>query len=602
MEMKNILNRMLNHEELTRDETKNIILGITQSEFPEEQITALLTGLQMRGVTVDELLGFRDGILETGVPAILNCDRYIDVVGTGGDRKNTFNISTTSCFVIAGAGYKVAKHGNFAATSVSGASNVIKNHGVQFTDDLDKLNRSLDEAGIVYLHAQLFAKAMKFVGSIRKALQFPTVFNLLGPLVNPSQPKCQLLGVANLDQMRLYNQVYQKIGIDYGIVNSIDGYDEISLTSDFKVTTNNYERIFKPEDLGFEIAKPEEVRGGATEQEAKDIFDAVLENRALPAQKNIVLANAAFGIQVMEKGKKSIDECVEIARESIDSGKALATFKKFVELKMDILEEIIAHKRIEIEQRKRFIQPRQMITLTEQKMQEDEGCVPGGSMKEALMKSETGIIAEFKRKSPSKGWIKEEGKASIIPLSYQQNGATALSILTDIDYFGGYDEFIQEARHVGVTLPILYKNFVVDEYQLLQARYCGASAVLLIAACLSKEECRNLMRMAHQLGLEVLLEMHGERDFEYAELEPDMYGINNRNLGTFVTDVENSFRLSEMLPKDVCRVSESGISQPQTVLRLREEGRFRGFLMGEQFMKQAEPGEALAQFINQLKS
>ena len=269
---------------------------------------------------------------------------------------------------------------------------------------------------------------------------------------------------------------------------------------------------------------------------------------------------------------------------------------------MDILEEIIAHKRIEIEQRKRFIQPRQMITLTEQKMQEDEGCVPGGSMKEALMKSETGIIAEFKRKSPSKGWIKEEGKASIIPLSYQQNGATALSILTDIDYFGGYDEFIQEARHVGVTLPILYKNFVVDEYQLLQARYCGASAVLLIAACLSKEECRNLMRMAHQLGLEVLLEMHGERDFEYAELEPDMYGINNRNLGTFVTDVENSFRLSEMLPKDVCRVSESGISQPQTVLRLREEGGFRGFLMGEQFMKQAEPGEALAQFINQLKS
>ena len=269
---------------------------------------------------------------------------------------------------------------------------------------------------------------------------------------------------------------------------------------------------------------------------------------------------------------------------------------------MDILEEIIAHKRIEIEQRKRFIQPRQMITLTEQKMQEDEGCVPGGSMKEALMKSETGIIAEFKRKSPSKGWIKEEGKASIIPLSYQQNGATALSILTDIDYFGGYDEFIQEARHVGVTLPILYKNFVVDEYQLLQARYCGASAVLLIAACLSKEECRNLMRMAHQLGLEVLLEMHGERDFEYAELEPDMYGINNRNLGTFVTDVENSFRLSEMLPKDVCRVSESGISQPQTVLRLREEGGFRGFLMGEQFMKQADPGEALALFLNQLKS
>ena len=330
--MKDILNRMLNHEELTREETKDILIGITKSEFPNEQITALLTALQMRGITVDELLGFRDGILETGVPVPLDCDRYIDVVGTGGDRKNTFNISTTSCFVIAGAGYKVAKHGNYAATSTSGASNVIANHGVTFTDDIDKLNRCINECGIVYLHAQLFANAMKFVGPIRKALQFPTCFNLLGPIVNPSKPQCQLLGVANLDQMRLYNNVYQKIGIDYGIVNSIDGYDEISLTGDFKVTTNNYERIFKPSDLGFGITKPEELRAGADEKEAKEIFDNVLANTALPAQKNVVLANAAFGIQVLEKGKKDIEECVEIARESIDSGKALATFKKFVEL------------------------------------------------------------------------------------------------------------------------------------------------------------------------------------------------------------------------------------------------------------------------------
>ena len=307
-------------------------MGITRSEYPNEQITALLTALQMRGITVDELLGFRDGILETGVPVPLDCDRYIDVVGTGGDRKNTFNISTTSCFVIAGAGYKVAKHGNYAATSTSGASNVIANHGVKFTDDIDRLNRCINECGIVYLHAQLFAKAMKFVGPIRKALQFPTCFNLLGPIVNPSKPQCQLLGVANLDQMRLYNNVYQKIGLDYGIVNSIDGYDEISLTGDFKVTTNNYERIFKPSDLGFTIIKPEELRAGANEQEAKEIFDAVLANTALPAQKNVVLANAAFAIQVLEKGKKDIEECIDIARESIDSGKALDTFKKFVEL------------------------------------------------------------------------------------------------------------------------------------------------------------------------------------------------------------------------------------------------------------------------------
>lgn len=330
MKMQEVLNTILNHEELSREEMKNILIGITKNEYPQEQITALLTGLQMRGITVEELLGFRDGILETGVPVPLDCDRYIDVVGTGGDRKNTFNISTTSCFVIAGAGYKVAKHGNFAATSVSGASNVIANHGVKFTDDIDQLNRCINEVGIVYLHAQLFAKAMKFVGPIRKALQFPTCFNLLGPIVNPSQPQCQLLGVASLDQMRLYKNVYEKIGIDYGIVHSLDGYDEISLTGSFKVTTNEYDRLFQPKDFGFSIAQPDELRGGATEEEAKEIFDAVLENRALPAQKNIVLANAAFGIQVLERGQKDIEECISIARESIDSGRALATFKKFV--------------------------------------------------------------------------------------------------------------------------------------------------------------------------------------------------------------------------------------------------------------------------------
>ena len=332
MNVTQIFNRLLNHEELQREETKNLLVAITKGELNDPEIAALLTAIQMRGITVEELLGFRDGILETGVPVPLHCDRYIDVVGTGGDRKNTFNISTTACFVIAGAGYKVAKHGNFSATSVSGASNVIKNHGVMFTDDADKLNRSLDECGIVYLHAQLFAKAMKFVGAIRKALPFPTFFNLLGPIINPSKPQCQLLGVANLNQMRLYQQVYQRIGIDYGIVNSIDGYDEISLTSDFKVTTNDYERVFKPADLGFDIARPEELAGGATEEEAAQIFDAVLQGTALQAQKNIVMANAAFAIQVLEKGKKSIEECIDIARESLDSGKALSTFRRFVEI------------------------------------------------------------------------------------------------------------------------------------------------------------------------------------------------------------------------------------------------------------------------------
>ncbi|MCR5780938.1 MAG: indole-3-glycerol phosphate synthase TrpC [Bacteroidaceae bacterium] len=221
------------------------------------------------------------------------------------------------------------------------------------------------------------------------------------------------------------------------------------------------------------------------------------------------------------------------------------------------------------------------------------------SLREALLRSETGIIAEFKRRSPSKGWIKEDGRADQIPLSYQQHGAAALSILTDERYFGGHDDFIRAARQTGVTLPILYKNFVIDEAQLYAAALCGASAVLLIAACLSVQQCSVLMAKAHELGLEVLLEMHSEQELEYAALGPDLCGINNRNLGSFHTDVENSFRLAELLPKDAVKVSESGISNPDTVRALRQAG-FRGFLIGENFMKTADPGLALHDFITEL--
>lgn len=330
--MKALLSKMLEGETLTRQEMYDILIGITEEKYPLEQIAALLTGLQMRGISVDELLGFRDGILATGVPAILDSEKYIDIVGTGGDQKNTFNISTCSCLVVAGAGYKVAKHGNYAATSVSGASNVIEEHGVKFTNDLAQLNRSINESNFTYLHAPLFARAMKFVAPIRKNISFPTIFNLLGPIVNPSQPKCQLLGVATLDQMRLYNAVYHKLGLNFGVENSIDGYDEISLTGNFKITTNNYERIFSPADIGLPVAKAHELYGGETKEEAVKIFDNVLANKATEAQKNVVIANAAFAIQVLEDGKKDIKECCAMAKESIESGKALACFKKYVEI------------------------------------------------------------------------------------------------------------------------------------------------------------------------------------------------------------------------------------------------------------------------------
>ena len=261
---------------------------------------------------------------------------------------------------------------------------------------------------------------------------------------------------------------------------------------------------------------------------------------------------------------------------------------------MDILEEIVANKRLEVERFKQELSEREIHRRVEAIL--DFGVA---SMSQALTASDTGIIAEFKRRSPSKGWIKEEGRADVIPLCYQQNGASALSILADEKYFGGCDDFIRTARHSGVKIPVLYKNFVIDEYQLFQARLCGASAVLLIAADLTLSECKSLLHTAHDLGMEVLLEMHSNQELEYAGLEPDMCGINNRNLGSFVTDVENSFRLAELLPKDAVKVSESGISNPDTVRALRASG-FRGFLIGETFMKTPDPGAALNDFITKI--
>ena len=267
----------------------------------------------------------------------------------------------------------------------------------------------------------------------------------------------------------------------------------------------------------------------------------------------------------------------------------------------DILEEIIAWKRIEIEQAKRQMPERALHAQVERIMAEDQ---PVASLKEALntqgadKRRPPQIIAEFKRKSPSKGWIHQDAMAETVTIDYQLHGAAAVSILTDQKYFGGSDEFILNARRAGLTLPVLYKNFVVDEYQLFQAKACGASAVLLIAADLSKTVCRRLLEMSHQLKLEVLLEMHTESETEYADLQPDVCGINNRNLGTFVTDITNSVRLASLLPKDIVKVSESGIHTAGDMVMLWQQG-FDGFLIGERFMKEHQPGEALKAFLDQ---
>ena len=327
--MKTYLNQLIEGESLSRSQTHDILLGITRQEYNECQIAALLMTLQTRGVTVDELLGFRDGLIETGRHIDLSDYNPLDIVGTGGDGKNTFNISTCAAFVIAGAGYKVSKHGNGASTSVSGASTVLEQHGVKFSADPDVLRRSLDEAGICYFHAPLFAYGMKFVGPVRRALGVPTCFNLLGPLVNPCQPRNSLHGTATQAQQRLYVRAHQKLGDNFGVITSYDGYDEISLTSGFTLVTPHFEKVFTPKDLGLNYVEPKDIYGGATAAEAARIFDAVLEGTASEAQTSVILATAACGISIIDRNL-SVEDSIALCRESLESGAARKAFKRFV--------------------------------------------------------------------------------------------------------------------------------------------------------------------------------------------------------------------------------------------------------------------------------
>ncbi len=329
--MKQILYRLFEHQFLGREEAREILQNIVSGKYTEAQIASLITVFLMRSISVEELAGFRDALLDMRVAIDLSDYDPIDIVGTGGDGKNTFNVSTAACFVVAGAGYNVAKHGNFGATSISGASNVMECHGVKFTTEIDRLKRSIGESNMAYLHAPIFNPALKAVAAVRKSLGVRNFFNMLGPLVNPAMPRNQLLGVYNLPLLRLYSYSFQQSGNRFAIVHSLDGYDEISLTDSFKVKTTQSEHIYSPEEIGFARINESDLYGGDTIENAASIFYGVLKGTSTSAQTNCVLVNAAFAIRVLCPDK-TIDQCIEEARESLVSGKAIRKFKRFIEL------------------------------------------------------------------------------------------------------------------------------------------------------------------------------------------------------------------------------------------------------------------------------
>ena len=329
--MKQILTQLFNHQSLTKQEAAEVMKNIAAGKYNDAQIAAFISVFLMRSIELDEVIGFRDALLELAIPMDLSEFDALDIVGTGGDGKNTFNISTCSWFAVAGAGYKVAKHGNYGATSVSGSSNVLEYYGAKFTTDIDVIKHSLEDSGFAYLHAPLCNPAMKNVAPVRKGLGVRTFFNVLGPLISPVKPQYQCLGVYSLKMMRLYNYIYQNLGFEYSIVHSLDGYDEISLTDTCKVMNNNGEFIYTPEQLGFKTLKQEELWGGNTVDEAAKIFMNVLENKATEAQKNAVIINSAFAIQT-RSSYKPLEQCKAEATESLESGHAKKAFEKFVEI------------------------------------------------------------------------------------------------------------------------------------------------------------------------------------------------------------------------------------------------------------------------------
>lgn len=330
--MKETLQYLFDHKTLGKDDAKNILRNMAEGKYNDSEIAAFISVYLMRSITVEELSGFRDALLELCTPVDLSEFNTIDVCGTGGDEKNTFNISTLTAFVVAGAGEKVAKHGNYSVSSACGSSNVMEYYGYSFSNDADRLKREIDLHNICFLHAPLFNPAMKNVAPVRRSLRIKTFFNMLGPMVNPAFPKNQLVGVFSLDVARLYSYLFQESEKQYCIIHSLDGYDEISLTGGFKAFTRQTERTFVPMDLGLQQVEPSDIFGGSTIEAAATIFLRILEGKGSQAQNDVVVANAALALYCMDESK-GLESCLERAIHSLKSGSALNTFRNLVESK-----------------------------------------------------------------------------------------------------------------------------------------------------------------------------------------------------------------------------------------------------------------------------
>ena len=595
--IKEAIVKIVNKEDLTYDEAYTVMNEIMSGQTSETQNAAFLAALSTksaRAETTDEIAGCAAAMrahatrVETGM-------ELFEIVGTGGDHAQSFNISTTAALVAAAAGMKVAKHGNRAASSQCGTADCLEALGVNIHQNPKKCLELLNEAGMCFFFAQEYHTSMKYVGAIRKELGFRTVFNILGPLTNPGTPTMQLLGVYDEYLVEPLAQVLLDLGIRRGmVVYGQDKLDEISMSAATTVCEirDGWFRTFvlTPEEFGFERCSKEDLKGG-TPKENAEITLAILKGEKGP-KRNAVLLNAGAALYIGEKAD-SIKAGIALAEELIDSGKALDTLQKLIEGSnrgegcMTILEQLAGYARERTEKAK---QKRPLSTLRQQAFSMPKGSF---AFENAIKKPELSFICECKKASPSRGIIVSDFPYIQIAKEYENAGADCISVLTEPGWFLGKDAYLREIAEV-VYIPCLRKDFTVDEYMLYEAKVLGASAVLLICSILSERQIQEYIGICDEMGISALVEAHDEKEVTMAvRAGARLIGINNRNLKDFTVDTDNSRRFREMIPPEILFVSESGICSAEDVKRLREIGT-DAVLIGEALMRTENKAEKLA--------